>query len=145
MPRKLGIDLLRTTYGMRFFPETVHNLVYRGLVHTAMRLSLGQEAFAPGSVFALRNDHYILSAHRAHGHCTSNGPDLNRMMAELTNRKLGHIRDRYGSMRIAVTEVKRPGRDLIISAASIILHVQKKPQRLLREMVRRQRWCTPKP
>ena len=142
MPRKLGIDLLRSTYGMRFFPETVHHVVSRGLVHTAMRLSLGQEASAPGSAFALRNDHYILSAH---GHCTSNGPDLNRMMAELTNRKPGHIRDRCGSMHIAVTEVKRPGRDLIISPASIILHVQKKPQRLLRERVWRQRWCVPKP
>ncbi len=92
---------LRTMWQIRRFEEAVDDLFARGLMHGTMHLSIGQEASATGTCFALRDDDAITSTHRGHGHCIAKGADLERMMAELLAKETGYCRGRGGSMHIA--------------------------------------------
>ncbi len=101
LKRELCMNMLSKMYEIRFFEETVDDLFARGLVHGTMHLSIGQEASAVGSIFALRDEDYILSTHRGHGHCIAKGADIKLMMAEFLGRETGYCRGRGGSMHIA--------------------------------------------
>src|SRR3954451_9513122 len=92
---------LLTMWTIRRFEEAVDDLFARGLMHGTMHLSIGQEASATGTCFALRDDDAITSTHRGHGHCIAKGADLERMMAELLAKETGYCRGRGGSMHIA--------------------------------------------
>ena len=92
---------LATMWQIRRFEEAVDDLFARGLMHGTMHLSIGQEASATGTCFALRDDDAITSTHRGHGHCIAKGADLERMMAELLAKETGYCRGRGGSMHIA--------------------------------------------
>jgi pyruvate dehydrogenase E1 component alpha subunit len=93
--------LLGTMYRIRAFEEKVDELFMRGEVHGTTHLSIGEEATAAGALAALRNDDYITSTHRGHGHCIAKGADLNLMVAELLGKETGYCRGRGGSMHIA--------------------------------------------
>ena len=107
MSTRLGDDAtsatrtLTTMWQIRRFEEAVDDLFARGLMHGTMHLSIGQEASATGTCFALRDDDAITSTHRGHGHCIAKGADLERMMAELLAKETGYCRGRGGSMHIA--------------------------------------------
>lgn len=107
MTQRLGDDVgtatrtLETMWLIRRFEEAVDDLFARGLMHGTMHLSIGQEASATGTCFALREDDAITSTHRGHGHCIAKGADLVRMMAELLAKESGYCRGRGGSMHIA--------------------------------------------
>ncbi|QNN53862.1 thiamine pyrophosphate-dependent dehydrogenase E1 component subunit alpha [Nocardioides mesophilus] len=107
MTSRLGDDAatatstLETMWLIRRFEEAVDDLFARGLMHGTMHLSIGQEASATGTCFALRDDDAITSTHRGHGHCIAKGADLERMMAELLAKETGYCRGRGGSMHIA--------------------------------------------
>ncbi len=92
---------LEVMWRIRRFEEAVDDLFARGLMHGTMHLSIGQEASATGTCFALREDDAITSTHRGHGHCIAKGADLERMMAELLAKETGYCRGRGGSMHIA--------------------------------------------
>src|SRR3954468_20599592 len=68
-----------------------------GFVHT----SLGQEAVAAGVCAALRDDDYMATTHRGHGHCLAKGADVDGMMAELFAKGSGLCRGKGGSMHVA--------------------------------------------
>ena len=78
--------------------ETIVNLCKnRGFVH----LYLGEEAVATGVCECLRDDDYITSTHRGHGHIIAKGGDLKYMMAELFGKATGYCKGKGGSMHIA--------------------------------------------
>jgi pyruvate dehydrogenase E1 component alpha subunit len=79
-----------------------------------MHLSVGQEASAVGSVFALRDQDYILSTHRGHGHCIAKGADINLMMAEFLGKEAGYCRGRGGSMHIADMDGRNLGANGVV-------------------------------
>jgi pyruvate dehydrogenase E1 component alpha subunit len=106
--------MLSKMYEIRLFEETVDDLFARGLVHGTMHLSIGQEASAVGSVFALRDEDYILSTHRGHGHCIAKGADINLMMAEFLGKETGYCRGRGGSMHIADIEGRNLGANGVV-------------------------------
>jgi len=62
---------------------------------------LGQEAVAAGVCSCLREDDYITSTHRGHGHVIAKGLRLDRMMAELFGKTAGYCKGKGGSMHIA--------------------------------------------
>ena len=68
---------------IRFFEENVWDVYTRGLMPGLAHLYIGEEGVAVGTCAALRDDDYITSTHRGHGHCLAKGGKLDRMMAEI--------------------------------------------------------------
>ena len=95
------LDLYAVMALIRAFETRVSEL-YRaneipGFVHT----SLGQEAVAVGICAALRDEDYMATTHRGHGHCLAKGADLDGMMAELFAKQTGLCHGKGGSMHVA--------------------------------------------
>ena len=86
---------------IRWFEEHVWDVYTRGLMPGLAHLYIGEEAVAVGACAALRNDDYITSTHRGHGHCLAKGARLDRMMAEIMGKESGYCRGKGGSMHIA--------------------------------------------
>jgi TPP-dependent pyruvate/acetoin dehydrogenase alpha subunit len=85
---------------IREFEERVKWLVETGVPMGAVHLYAGQEAVAVGICAALRQDDWIASTHRGHGHCIAKGVDVRAMMAELYGKVTGTNRGKGGSMHI---------------------------------------------
>ncbi len=98
-------QLLREMYyhmrRIRRFEETAEELYKRGTVVGLLHLYIGEEAVATGVCLALRDDDYITSTHRGHGHLLAKGGDPKRLLAELCGRVGGYCRGKGGSMHAA--------------------------------------------
>ncbi len=102
---------------IRAFEQRVSSL-YRaaeipGFIHT----SLGQEAVAVGVCAALRDDDWIATTHRGHGHCLAKGADLDAAMAELFGKATGLCKGKGGSMHIADPRKGILGANAIVGAS----------------------------
>jgi pyruvate dehydrogenase E1 component alpha subunit len=95
------IGYLKKMLEIRYFEEKVMDLLTRDIVKGASHLYVGEEAVAVGAIAAIREDDYITSTHRGHGHCIAKGGDLKRMLAELCGKATGYCKGRGGSMHIA--------------------------------------------
>jgi TPP-dependent pyruvate/acetoin dehydrogenase alpha subunit len=102
---ELGKPLLRKMYyhmrRIRRFEETAEELYKRGTVVGLLHLYIGEEAVATGVCLALRDDDYITSTHRGHGHLLAKGGDPRRLLAELCGRLDGYCHGKGGSMHAA--------------------------------------------
>jgi pyruvate dehydrogenase E1 component alpha subunit len=78
--------------------EEVKRLYRADEITGAIHLYIGQEAVAVGACSALRDDDYVTSTHRPHGHCIAKVFDLPRTMAEMMGRETGLSHGRGGSM-----------------------------------------------
>jgi pyruvate dehydrogenase E1 component alpha subunit len=95
------LDLYNTMVKIRVFEDRIVDLYARGLVPGLAHLYLGEEAVAAGACGVLREDDYITSTHRGHGHVIAKGADLKLMMAELFGKRSGYCKGKGGSMHIA--------------------------------------------
>ena len=95
------ISLLRSMVRIRTFEDTSAKLFLDGRLIGFLHLYSGEEAVATGVCAALRDDDYISSTHRGHGHCLAKGADMNKMMAELYGKATGYSKGKGGSMHIA--------------------------------------------
>jgi len=102
---ELDRALLREMYyrirRIRRFEETAEELYKRGTVVGLLHLYIGEEAVAAGVCLALRDDDYITSTHRGHGHVLAKGGDSKCLLAELCGRVGGYCRGKGGSMHAA--------------------------------------------
>ena len=74
---------------IRAFEEAANDL-YRGAKMPGLtHLYMGQEGVAVGACEALRQDDFITSTHRGHGHCLAKGANVRRMYAELLGKEDG--------------------------------------------------------
>ena len=94
-------QLYRTLYTIRVFETQCIKLYRQGLIIGYFHPYLGEEAIATGVCAALREDDYIVSTHRGHGHCIARGGELKKMVSEVLGRETGYCRGRGGSMHIA--------------------------------------------
>src|SRR5260370_5193133 len=85
---------------IREFEEQVNELYTRALMPGLAHLYIGQEAVAVGICEALRQDDYITSTHRGHGHCVAKGASPDRMFAELLGKEAGDCRGKGRSSHI---------------------------------------------
>lgn len=81
---------------------------------TPVHLCIGQEAVPVGVCANLRQDDYVLSNHRSHGHYLAKGGDLKAMIAEFYCRETGCSRGHGGSMHIVDTSVGLLGSSAIV-------------------------------
>ena len=98
------IKMLKTMKRIRAFEENCQSLFVAGYIPGALHCYTGQEAVATGVCLNLRNDDYILSNHRGHGHLIAKGGEFKYMLAELYGKKTGYCKGLGGSMHIASVE-----------------------------------------
>ena len=98
--KRMAGQLYTVMYRTRRFEEEVFEFYKRGLMPGLAHLYLGEEAIAAGACAALKDDDYIASTHRGHGHLVARGADLNRMMAEILGKATGYSKGKGGSMHI---------------------------------------------
>ena len=103
--KEILIRLYSSMVKIRLFEERIVDLYARGLVPGLAHLYIGEEAVATGVCAGLRQEDYITSTHRGHGHVIAKGADLKPMMAELFGKKTGCCKGKGGSMHIADMEI----------------------------------------
>jgi acetoin:2,6-dichlorophenolindophenol oxidoreductase subunit alpha len=103
---------------IREFEERLHLEITTGEIAGFTHLYAGQEAVAVGVCEHLRDDDYIVSTHRGHGHCIAKGCDVKGMMKEIYGRRDGLCRGKGGSMHIADINVGMLGANGIVGAGA---------------------------
>ena len=103
---------------IRLFEERVDELYRAAKMPGLAHLYIGEEAVAVGVCQALRDDDYITSTHRGHGHCLAKGAAMDRMFAELLGRAPGYCGGKGGSMHIADQERGNLGANAIVGAGA---------------------------
>src|SRR5947208_14511481 len=84
----------------RRFEERAGEMYAKAKVGGFLHLAIGEEATIVGAVRALRDEDYLISTYRSHGHALSRGSDPDRVMAELFGREDGVSGGRGGSMHM---------------------------------------------
>ena len=115
------LSLYEQMYRIRCFEEAADNLYTRGLMPGIAHLYIGEEAVAVGVCSALRDDDWITSTHRGHGHCLAKGADVDRMFAELLGRSTGYCGGKGGSMHIADQDTGNLGANGIVGGSTAIV------------------------
>jgi acetoin:2,6-dichlorophenolindophenol oxidoreductase subunit alpha len=111
------LQMYRQMLRIRLFEEQVNQLYTRALMPGLAHLYIGEEAVAVGVCQALRNDDYITSTHRGHGHCLAKGAAPDRMFAELLGKEAGYCRGKGGSMHIADPATGNLGANAIVAGS----------------------------
>jgi pyruvate dehydrogenase E1 component alpha subunit len=94
------LELFRKMFLIREFELACGENYSKGLIRGFLHLYIGQEATGVGAISALRDDDYIVSTYRDHGHAIARGVDINRAMAELFGRSTGLSKGKGGSMHL---------------------------------------------
>ncbi len=85
---------------IRRFEERAGEMYAKAKVGGFLHLAIGEEATIVGAVRAMRDEDYLISTYRSHGHALSRGADPNKVMAELFGREDGVSGGRGGSMHM---------------------------------------------
>jgi pyruvate dehydrogenase E1 component alpha subunit len=85
---------------IRRFEERAGEMYAKAKVGGFLHLAIGEEATIVGAVRAMRDDDYLISTYRSHGHALARGADPQHVMAELFGRDTGVSHGRGGSMHM---------------------------------------------
>jgi pyruvate dehydrogenase E1 component alpha subunit len=96
--RNQALGWLRQMLLIRRFEERSAMLYQNQRIGGFCHLYTGQEAVAVGSIGVLREDDYVITAYRDHGHALARGVDPRAAMAEQLGRATGCSRGKGGSM-----------------------------------------------
>src|SRR5436190_8050485 len=98
--RDAAREWLRSMMLIRRFEERAGEMYAKAKVGGFLHLAIGEEATIVGAVRAMRDEDYLISTYRSHGHALSRGADPNKVMAELFGREPGVSGGRGGSMHM---------------------------------------------
>ena len=99
---------------IREFEDHLHREIAKGTIGGFTHLYGGQEAIAVGVCENLRDNDYITSTPRGHGHCIAKRCDVNGMMKELYGRADSLCKGKGGSMHVADMDVGMLGANGIV-------------------------------
>ena len=85
---------------IRRFEEQCGRLYMEQKIKGFLHLYIGEEAIATGAISGLRNDDYIITHYRDHGHALARGLDVGAVMAELMGKATGCSGGKGGSMHL---------------------------------------------
>jgi pyruvate dehydrogenase E1 component alpha subunit len=94
------IELYRQMLLIRRFEEKAAEAYVAGKIGGFCHLYIGQEAVAVGSISAIRQDDYVITSYREHGHAIAKGMSANGVMAELFGKVTGCSKGKGGSMHM---------------------------------------------
>jgi TPP-dependent pyruvate/acetoin dehydrogenase alpha subunit len=112
------LSIYRRMATIRHFEERVDELYKAAIMPGLAHLSIGQEGTEVGICAALRDDDYITSTDRGHGHCLAKGAQPDLMYAELLGKEAGYCRGKGGSMHIADQERNNLGANAIVGGSA---------------------------
>ncbi len=93
-------EWLATMLLIRRFEERAGELYAKAKIGGFLHLAIGEEATIVGAARALRDDDYLISTYRSHGHAIARGTPPDAVMAELFGKEGGCSRGRGGSMHM---------------------------------------------
>ncbi|MCB2145816.1 MAG: thiamine pyrophosphate-dependent dehydrogenase E1 component subunit alpha [Deltaproteobacteria bacterium] len=114
------IQMFATMTRIRQFETKLQEFFAAGKIPGFVHLYIGEEAVATGACATLRDQDYITSTHRGHGHLIAKGGDLKRMMAEIFGKRTGYCKGKGGSMHIADVELGILGANGIVGGGGPI-------------------------
>src|ERR671927_1083585 len=93
-------EWLATMMLIRRFEERAGEMYAKAKIGGFLHLAIGEEATIVGSARAMRDDDYLISTYRSHGHAIVRGTSPDNVMAELFGRVDGCSHGRGGSMHM---------------------------------------------
>ncbi len=96
--RNQAVGWLRQMLLIRRFEERSAMLYQQGKIGGFCHLYSGQESVAVGSIGVLREDDYVITAYRDHGHALARGMEPKAGMAEMLGKASGCSKGKGGSM-----------------------------------------------
>jgi pyruvate dehydrogenase E1 component alpha subunit len=93
-------EWLATMTLIRRFEERAGEMYAKAKIGGFLHLAIGEEATIVGSARAMRDDDYLISTYRSHGHAIVRGTNPDKVMAELFGRVDGVSKGRGGSMHM---------------------------------------------
>ncbi|MEA2268820.1 MAG: pyruvate dehydrogenase component alpha subunit [Solirubrobacteraceae bacterium] len=93
-------EWLQTMMLIRRFEERAGEMYAKAKIGGFLHLAIGEEATIVGSARAMRDDDYLISTYRSHGHAIVRGTSPDNVMAELFGRVDGVSKGRGGSMHM---------------------------------------------
>lgn len=109
-------EYLRQMLLIRRFEEKAGEAYSLGKIGGFCHLYIGQEAVAVGSLAALRDDDYVISAYREHGQALARGMSPRSVMAELYGKATGCSKGKGGSMHLFQADIGFMGGHGIVGA-----------------------------
>lgn len=114
--REKALAWLRMMLLIRRFEERSAMLYQNQKIGGFCHLYSGQEAVCVGSIGALRDDDYVITAYRDHGHALARGMDPKVAMAELLGKAAGCSKGKGGSMHFFDAQRNFHGGHAIVGA-----------------------------
>ena len=93
-------QVYRTMVLIREFEDVVLRLAQEGKVRGSLHFQAGQEAVAAGSCAALREDDYMTTTYRGHGHILAKGVAPGPIIAELMGKRTGLCKGKGGKLHL---------------------------------------------
>jgi len=110
------MEMYHTMVFIRRFEEAAAKAYSQQKIGGFLHLYIGQEAVAIGSIAAIREDDYIITAYRDHAHAITRGTDPKKLMAELFGKYTGTSKGKGGSMHFFDVERNMLGGHAIVGA-----------------------------
>jgi TPP-dependent pyruvate/acetoin dehydrogenase alpha subunit len=118
LPNNILENLYEKMLVIRTFEGTMRKIfqerIQQGIAVGALHSCEGQEAVSAGVSACLRNDDYVFSTHRGHGHALAKGADLRKVVAELLGKSTGLCKGWGGSMHLFAPEIGLMGGNGIV-------------------------------
>lgn len=102
LPREALLDFCRRMLVIRHFEESLVPLHDKGVFGGHYHLYIGQEATGVPALSCLREDDYLFTTHRNHGHLLARGAQPKRLLAEILGRSDGYNKGKGGSFHTVV-------------------------------------------
>jgi pyruvate dehydrogenase E1 component alpha subunit len=111
---EITLELFRKMKIIRLTEEMIAEKYCEGKMRCPTHLYTGQEAIAAAVGLALRQNDFVVSTHRSHGHYLAKGGDLKKMIAEIYGKVTGCSKGKGGSMHLIDKSVGFMGSTAIV-------------------------------
>ena len=116
LSKELALSLYRCMIEQREFELKAYEIFRSGKMPGFIHLCVGEEAIAAGVAAHLRQDDYVTSTHRGHGHALAKGITPRAALAELLGKESGSNGGRGGSMHLYEPAVGFLGTNGVVGA-----------------------------